>query len=143
MKTWIIVLILLIGVALGVSGTILAPKLAGPYLPESFRAKAEVVEGEVDRKLREQDRLLLTVQTSQGTVLATFKQKVAEIDLLVQKGDTVTLALRRYEPFVEDPAIERVRKLQPTKPEAAKQELIPRPKVGELSPPDTGGATTY
>ncbi|MBF8261890.1 MAG: hypothetical protein HW376_1419 [candidate division NC10 bacterium] len=142
MKAWVIVLILLIGVALGVSGTILAPKLAGPYLPESFRAKAEVVEGEVDRKLREQDRLLLTVQTSQGTVLATFKQKVAEIDLLVQKGDTVTLALRRYEPFVEDPAIERVRKLQPTKPEAAKQEPIPL-KAGEPSPPDTGGASTY
>ena len=143
MKTWIIVLILLIGVALGVSGTILAPKLAGPYLPESFQAKTEVVEGEVDRKLREQDRLLLTVQTSQGTVLATFKQKVAEIDLLVQKGDTVTLALRRYEPFVEDPAIERVRKLQPTKPEVAKPEPIPRPKAGEPSPPDTGGASAY
>ena len=143
MKTWIIVLTLLIGVALGVSGTILAPKLAGPYLPESFQAKTEVVEGEVDRKLREQDRLLLTVQTSQGTVLATFKQKVAEIDLLVQKGDTVTLALRRYEPFVEDPAIERVRKLQPTKPEAAKQEPTPRPKAGEPSPPETGGASAY
>ena len=143
MKTWTIALILLLGVALGVSGTIIAPKLAGPYLPESFRAKAEVVEGEVDQKLREQDRLLLTVQTSQGTVLATFKQKVAEIDLLVQKGDTVTLALRRYEPFAEDPTIERVRKLQPIKPEAAKQEPIPRPKAGEPSPPETGGATTY
>ena len=143
MKAWMIVLILLIGVALGVSGTILAPKLAGPYLPESFRAKTEVVEGEVDRKLREQDRLLLTVQTSQGTVLATFKQKVAEIDLLVQKGDTVTLALRRYEPFVENPAIERVRKLQPTKPEPAKQEPTSRPKAGEPSPPDTGGASAY
>ena len=143
MKAWVIVLILLIGVALGVSGTILAPKLAGPYLPESFQAKTEVVEGEVDRKSREQDRLLLTLQTSQGTVLATFKQKVAEIDLLVQRGDTVTLALRRYEPFVEDPAIERVRKLQPEKPEAAKQEPIPRPKAGEPSPPDTGGASTY
>ena len=143
MKAWMIVLILLIGVALGVSGTILGPNLAGPYLPESFRAKSEVVEGEVDRKLREQDRLLLTVQTSQGTVLATFKQKVAEIDLLVQKGDTVTLALRRYEPFVEDPAIERVRKLQPTKPEAEKQEPIPRPKAGEPPPPNTGGASAY
>ena len=143
MKAWVIVLILLIGVALGVSGTILAPKLAGPYLPESFQAKTEVVEGEVDRKSREQDRLLLTLQTSQGTVLATFKQKVAEIDLLVQKGDTVTLALRRYEPFVEDPAIERVRKLEPTKPEAAKQEPIPLPKAGEPSPPETGGASAY
>jgi hypothetical protein len=44
---------------------------------------------------------------------------------------------------VEDPAIERVRKLQPTKPEAAKQEPTSRPKAGEPSPPDTGGASTY
>ena len=143
MKAWMIVLILLIGVALGVTGTILAPKLAGPYLPESFRAKSQVVEGEVERKLREQDRLLLTVQTSQGTVLATFKQKVAEIDLLVQKGDTLTLALRRYEPFVEDPAIERVRKQEAAKPEPAKQESATRPKGSEPSPPTTGGGSAY
>lgn len=143
MKASMIVLFLLIGIALGVSATILAPKLAGPYLPESLRAKTEVVEGVVDRKLREQDSLLLTVQTSQGTVLATFKQKVAEIDLLVQKGDTVTLALRRYEPFAEDPAIQRVRKQEPTKQETAKQEPIPLPKAGEPSPPTTGGASTY
>ena len=131
MRAWVIGLSLLIGIALGIAGTILAPQVAGPYLPESFRAKKEVVEGEVERKLREQDRLLLTVQTSQGTVLlATFKKKVAEIDLLVQKGDTLTLALRRYEPFVEDPAIERVRK-----PEAAAQ-----PKGVGPSPAATGGA---
>ncbi len=143
MKAWMIVLILLIGMALGVSGTILAPKLVGPYLPESFRAKTEVVEGEVDRKLREQDRLLLTVQTSQGTVLATFKQKVAEIDLLVQKGDMVTLALPRYEPFAEDPAIQRVRKQETTKQEPIRQEPIPRPKAGEPSPPANGGGSAY
>ncbi len=129
MRAWVIGLSLLIGIALGIAGTILAPQVAGPYLPESFRTKKEVVEGEVERKLREQDRLLLTVQTSQGTVLAIFKKKVAEIDLLVQKGDTLTLALRRYEPFVEDPSIERVRK-----PEAAAQ-----PKGVGPSPAATGG----
>ena len=115
MKTWLIVLTLLAGIALGVVGTIFAPDVAGPYLPEAFRVKkAETVDGEVVRKLREGERLLLTVQTSQGSVLATFKKKVAEIDLLVQQGDTITLALGRYEPFVEDPAIERVRKLEST-----------------------------
>jgi small basic protein len=124
MKTWLIVLTLLAGIALGVVGTIFAPDVAGPYLPEAFRVKkAETVDGEVVRKLREGDRLLLTVQTSQGSVLATFKKKVAEIDLLVQQGDTITLALGRYEPFVEDPAIERVRKLEPT----------PRPKANAPS----------
>jgi len=112
MKAWGIVLTLMIGIALGVAGAILvvAPELAAPLLPQSFRAKPQLVEGEVDRKMREGDRLLLTVQTSQGTVLATFRKKVPEIDLLVQKGDTLTLGLQRYAPFADDPAIERVRK---------------------------------
>ena len=108
-------LILLVGIALGVGGTIFAPDVADPYLPDSFRVKkADTVDGEVVQKLREGERLRLTVQTTQGSVLATFKKKVAEIDLLVQQGDAVTLTLSRYEPFVEDPAIERVRKQEPT-----------------------------
>ena len=126
MKTQLIVFILLIGIALGVVGTIFGPDVAGPYLPETFRGKkTETIDGEVVRKLREGDRLLLTVQTSQGSFLVTFKKKVAEIDLLVQQGDTVTLALSRYEPFVEEPAILRVRK----------QELPPRPKAN--APPSS------
>ena len=129
METRLIFLILLVGIALGVVGTIFGPDVAGPYLPEAFRVKkAETIDGEVVRKLGEGDRLLLTVQTSQGSVLVTFKKKVAEIDLLVQQGDTVTLALSRYEPFVEEPAILRVRKQEPT----------PRPKANAL--PSSPGA---
>ncbi len=129
MKTRLIVLILLVGIALGVVGTIFGPDVAGPYLPEAFRGKkAETIDGEVVRKLREGDRLLLTVHTSQGSVLATFKKKVAEIDLLVQQGDTVTLGLSRYEPFVDEPAIERVRKQEPTS----------RPRAG--APQSSSGA---
>ncbi len=124
MKTWVIVLTLLVGIALGVVGTIFAPDVAGPYLPEAFRVKkAETMDGEVVRKLREVERLLLTVQTTQGAFLVTFKKKVAEIDLLVQQGDIVTLGLSRYEPFVDEPAIKRVRKQEPT----------PRPKANALS----------
>ena len=111
MKPWLIILTLLVGMLLGVGGTVFGPEVAAPYLPEAFQVKKpENVTGEVMLKLREGDRVLLTVQTSQGTVLATFKKKVAEIDLLVQEGDALTLALSRYEPFAEDPAIERVRK---------------------------------
>lgn len=114
MKTGSILLTLLVGIALGVGGTLFAPDVADPYLPDTFRVKkAETVDGEVVQKLREGERLRLTVQTTQGSVLATFKKKVSEIDLLVQQGDTVTLALGRYEPFVEDPSIERVRKQEP------------------------------
>lgn len=121
MKGTVIVLILLIGISIGVGGTIFGPELASPYLPDSFRIKkTETVAGEVVRKQREGDRLLLTVQTSQGTVLATFKRKVAEIDLLVQQGDALTMSVSRYAPFVEDPAIERVRK----------QDVANQPKAG-------------
>jgi hypothetical protein len=130
MKGTLIVLIFLVGIAVGVGGMIVGPDVAGPYLPEAFQVKKpETVEGEVVRKVREGDRLLLTVQTSQGTVLATFRKKVAEIDLLVQQGDALTLALSRYEPFVNDPAIERVRK----------QDVALRPKASALSP--AGAAT--
>jgi hypothetical protein len=47
----------------------------------------------------------------------------------VQQGDSITLALRRYEPFVEDPPIQRVRK----------QEPAARPKGGDPSPPAPAG----
>ena len=133
MKVWGFVLTLLVGIALGVAGAILvvAPEIAGPLLPQSFLAKGQLVEGEVERKMREGDRLLLTMQTSQGTVLATFRKKVPEIDLLVQKGDTLTLGLQRYAPFADDPTIERVRKPEPA----------PRSKADEPLPPAAKEAT--
>jgi hypothetical protein len=117
------VLILFIGISIGVGGAMYGPDLAAPYLPDAFRIKkTETVAGEVMRKQREGDRLLLTVQTSQGTVLATFKRRVAEIDLLVQQGDALTMSVSRYAPFVEDPAIERVRK----------QDVAVQPKAGAI-----------
>jgi len=105
-----LVAVFLLGLAVGVACTVLAPRLAGPYLPEALRGTAELVEGKALRKERQEDRLLLTVGTEQGAILATFGQQVAEIDLLVDEGDTLVLALRRYEPFVTDPKIEAVRK---------------------------------
>ncbi len=135
MKGTLILLVFLLGIVLGVGGAMIAPDVAGPYLPylpPAFSAKKmETVEGEVVRKVREGDHLLLTVQTSQGTVLATFRKKVAEIDLLVQQGDALTLNLSRYEPFVNDPAIERVRK----------QDVALRPKENAL--PSSGGVETF
>jgi hypothetical protein len=126
MKGTVMFMILLIGMAIGVGGAVYGPDLASPYLPETFRVKkTETVAGEVVRKQREGDRLLLTVQTSQGTVLATFKKKVAEIDLLVQQGDALTMVVSRYAPFVEDPAIERVRK----------QDVAIQPQTGPLVSP--------
>lgn len=109
MRRWLVAVFLL-GVAVGAAGMLLGPRLAGPFLPELVRGKVEPVEGKALRKQRQEDRLLLTVQTDQGAILATFQEQAAEIDLLVDEGDTLVLALRRYEPFVVDPQIEAVKK---------------------------------
>jgi hypothetical protein len=139
MRVSTIGLILLIGLAAGISAAVVAPRLAGPLLPASLRKTDELVEGRVERKMRETDRLLLTLQTPEGILLASFKDKVAEIDLLVQKGDVVTLAIRRYEPFVEDPKIERVRKEEPARPD----EPVPSPKPPEPAAEETPAASSY
>jgi len=109
MRRWWVVAFVL-GLAAGVAGTLLIPRLAGPYLPGVLRGTTELVEGEALRKERQEDRLLLTVVTEEGAILATFVQQAGEIDLLVDEGDTVILALRGYEPFVTDPRIEGVKK---------------------------------
>ncbi|MFQ5830175.1 MAG: hypothetical protein ACE5JD_13615 [Candidatus Methylomirabilia bacterium] len=116
MRGLLLVVTFVIGVAVGVAGTISAPRYAGQYLPQVVSGKAELVDGEVAQKQRQRGRLLLTVLTPQGAILATFKERVPEIDLLVNEGDQLTLSLPRYEPFVEDPAIERVRKGKQAKP---------------------------
>jgi Holliday junction resolvase-like predicted endonuclease len=43
-------------------------------------------------------------------ILATYTKRVAEVDLLVEPGDTIALELRRDEPVVDDPPIERVKR---------------------------------
>ncbi len=105
-------LMLLLGIVLGVTGTILLPRLLGPLLPAGLRSGSESVEGTVVRRQRDKERLLLTINTPQGAALATFTEKVAEIDLLVEEGDSVTLELGAYQPFVENPPIRAVRKAE-------------------------------
>ena len=114
MKPWHGTLLFLIGLVLGMVLVVIGPRVAGPYLPEALRGKVESVEGEVTRKPREPDRLLLTIVTPRGAILATFNTRIPEVDLLVAEGDALTLGLRRFEPFVEDPAIQSVRKKTPT-----------------------------
>ena len=113
MKLWRGTLLFLIGLALGAVLGVVGPRVAGPYLPDALRGKVESVEGEVARKQREPDRLLLTVVTPRGAILAIFRKRILEVDLLVAEGDALTLDLRRFEPFVEDPAIQNVRKKAP------------------------------
>jgi hypothetical protein len=113
MRGWGVVLVFVVGIAVGAAGAVYGPRWAEPYLPEGLRAKVELVEGEIVRKQREGERLLLTVVTPEGALLASFKTRVTEITLLADEGDRVTLALPRYVPFVEDPVIRGVKKEAP------------------------------
>lgn len=101
---------LLIGVAIGIAGTLVVPELLGPYLPGPLAGERTEIQGDVLRKQMEDDRLLLTVASERGAVLATFREQVSEIDLLVSEGDSVTLAARAFRPFVENPEVLNVRK---------------------------------
>lgn len=101
---------LLVGIVVGIVGTLFLPSLLAPYLPAALQPDRQEVRGLVLEKSREADRLLLTVESERGAMLATFSEQVAELDLLVAQGDSVTLSLGAYRPFVDDPSVMGVRK---------------------------------
>lgn len=105
-----VLMALLAGIVLGATGAVLAPRLVSPHLPRSGAAGGDSVSGEVVAKSKEADRLLMTVAGDQGAVLVTITKRIKEIDLLVGVGDSVTLLMSAYEPFVKDPRIGGVRK---------------------------------
>lgn len=101
---------LLAGIVIGVLGAVFLPDLASPYLPDSLRAERVQVEGVVEAKSTEGERLLLTVGSEAGATLVTFRDDIARIDLLVSVGDSVRLAVDEYTPFIDDADIRRVMK---------------------------------
>jgi hypothetical protein len=114
MKAWVIPTTLFcVGLGLGLGGPILATQYMEPYMPGFLKKPLHPLEGIVTHKQRDQDRLLMTVTTQDGTILATFRQQVAEIDLLVEEQDSITLDVRQYEPFVNDPLVLKVNKQVP------------------------------
>lgn len=111
MKSMIVyVTLFLLGIGVGLGAPFLASRYAQPYLPQFLQETIHPLTGTVTHKQRDQDRLLMTVTTQDGTILATFQKQVPEIDLLVQEQDSVTLDVRQYEPFVTDPPILKVNK---------------------------------
>jgi hypothetical protein len=120
------------GIALGVLCTIFLPHYVRPYLPDSLMGKESVVKGTVLAKEKKENALLLTVDTSQGALLATFTKKRDEVNLLVNEKDVVEFTLEKYTPFIDDPKIIRVIKAQQaSSPEPEKASAPPVKQAGK------------
>ena len=119
MKLWVLLIIFLLGLALGLSVPSLAPQYLGSYFPKIMKPSGQEVKGAVVKKQTKPNRLLLTISSREGAILATFKKKIPEISLLVDEGDTITLAVEVYAPFVTDPRILRVNKPEASLPTSA------------------------
>ena len=98
----------IIGLVIGVIGAIYVPGYVRPYIPEWAMGKAIVVKGTVAAKQKKESSVLLTVNTAEGALLATFTRKVDEINLLVNEKDVIEFTLQKYSPLVDDPRITRV-----------------------------------
>lgn len=125
---------LVVGFLMGAAAVALAPQWWDAHIPESLQPRG-VVEGAVSEKSAEKDRILLKLTTDEGVLLATFTERLEEIELLVETGDRVTLGVPRYEPFLENPSIERVRK-QRAAPEEVPPELEESTPGTTTSPPE-------
>lgn len=122
-----------VGLVAGIAGTIIVPGLVRPVLGAR---EGEIFRGVVRDKQAETDRLILTVLTPQGTILATFTEQVAEIGLLIQEGDSLALEMQEYAPFVDDPMIGRVVATRPPR-----DTLQAADSAGTRTVRDTGTAT--
>jgi hypothetical protein len=107
------------GLVLGILGTIFLPDYVRPYIPDWAIGKATVVKGTVTAKQKKLNALLLTVNTAEGALLATFTRKVDEISLLVNEKDVIEFTLTKYAPFIDDPRIMRIVKEQQAATEPA------------------------
>ena len=78
-------------------------------MPKGVSGPGQRIEGQVIRKQRDGNRLLVKITTAQGPMLVTFTQKAPDLDVLLDSSDTVTLVTPGYAPFVDDPIVERVK----------------------------------
>src|SRR5438045_8647802 len=130
MRGWVVLIsTLIIGMALGFGVATKGSALLSAYLPKSLNGPGERIEGEVVRKQRDGNRLLVKITTTQGPALVTFTQKVADLDVLLDPGDTLTLASAGYATFIDDPVLERVQRRDAPKvslPSAPSAQSAPR-----------------
>ncbi len=79
MKLWILLLIFLLGLGLGLGLPSLAPQYLDSYFPKIMKPSTQEVKGVVVRKQANPNRLLLTISSKEGALLATFQKKITEI----------------------------------------------------------------
>jgi len=122
------------GLVLGVIGAVVLPGQVRPYLPGWVLGDGPVARGTVMAKQKKGHALLLTVNTAEGALTATFTKKADEIGLLVNEKDVIEFTLPKYAPLIEDPRIVRIVKDQQAAPAAAP---APAPgSAGGKAPPD-------
>ncbi|MFQ5839375.1 MAG: TOBE domain-containing protein [Candidatus Methylomirabilales bacterium] len=126
-------LVFLGGLALGILAGLLAPRYLQPHLPGLALSEMEEVTGEVTREERQGDEYLIVVGTQDGSFLVTFSgEEVEKTDLLIDRGDAVTLGMRRASPFAKNPVVRKV-----IKPESAGTGTPPVPEALSATPPAT------
>jgi hypothetical protein len=124
------------GLILGILCTIYVPKYVQTYLPELIAGNDSVLKGTVIVKEKKGETLLLTLSTPEGALLATFKQKTGEIDLLIKEKDEVQFTVPKYTPFIDDPIIIRV--VQQQQADTAPAEALAAP----ATPAGSSGKST-
>ncbi|MGH9322003.1 MAG: hypothetical protein ACRD21_01045 [Vicinamibacteria bacterium] len=102
---------LVVGFFFGALAVALAPSWWRSQVPDALFPGGSM-EGVVLAKSGENGKLLLKLETGEGSLLATFTERVDEIDLLIEKGDRITLRVARYQPFLIDPRLARVSKAE-------------------------------
>ncbi len=137
---------LIIGIALGAAGTVYLPGAVQSYLPDALAGRKLIVTGTVVAKEKKAAALLLTLNTPQGALLATFTRNADETNLLVGAGDAVEFRIRSYQPFIEDPTVLRVVKGGQAAPSQAASAAGPlstaQTATVEMKPTSAGKPTT-
>lgn len=126
---------LLVGVLLGVAATLLLPPVVRPYLPAALGGGRIVVGGVVSAKRMEPQQLFLTLPTAQGTILASFTEEAERIAMMIDVGDSVTLRVSGYKPFIENPRITFVMQRSGRPGEAGSESAVPDPSTAPTPAP--------
>lgn len=114
----------ILGLLAGAIAAVVAPSWWQTLVPDALFPGGSM-EGVVLGKSREAGRLLLKLETGGGVLLATFTERVEEIDLLVEKGDHVTFRVAQYQPFLTNPRLDRVVTPEVSSPTPAVTTTIP------------------